>query len=172
MKDLVQLQASVYSNLNGAIEDLCRSTTKTMEAESDAFAHYLDLALSHCDLAALSTISSEIQKDVAKGWCDTWQDDAGEGLRNQWQRQVNEAKAAADAASQSAWRNGAPPSDMDIAWLRVAFHKGEDEFKESVVLGVLHENAWCEAGDRKGEHVLDPIWEPITGWQPYKVPMV
>lgn len=54
MNDLVQMQANVSSDLNDAIAALCRSTTKTMEAESDAFAHYLQTALSHCDLHALA----------------------------------------------------------------------------------------------------------------------
>lgn len=76
------------------------------------------------------------------------------------------------------WIEGEPPAEVEVAWLTLTGPDGEGGDAARVLLCVRGEDpygteAWCEAGDWKGESRLDSIHEghtAITAWMPYAVP--
>ncbi|WP_411838607.1 hypothetical protein [Paracoccus sp. ME4] len=79
-------------------------------------------------------------------------------------------RRATPAGDLRAWRDGAPPSGADVAWLLVESPDGDGGTTLEVFLGCHDGEWWSNAADYKGESYDDYIIGNVIAWQPHYVP--
>lgn len=83
---------------------------------------------------------------------------------------IIEAQAAELERLRLVWRDGAPPADIDVAWLLVETPDGDGCCCLEVFLACHDGEWWSNAADYKGESYDDCIIGNIIAWQPHYVP--